>query len=81
MGSTETILRNQELLEMQYKAQRQWALDAVATARDGVAHFTKVAESYKADSLEAFKAREALRRSSAKSSLLPSGLLTRPRGS
>lgn len=58
MGSTDA-LRNLELLSMQYRAQEEWASLAILSAMDGIAHFTKLAKSYRSDCAEVMQARAA----------------------
>jgi hypothetical protein len=60
MGSSETVLRNLELLSMQYRAQREWAQQAVLTAMDGVRHFRQLSDSYKSDCREAMQAKASV---------------------
>lgn len=56
MGSSE-VMRNLELLSMQYAAQREWGEQSTRSAMNGVAHFSKLAKSYRSDCAEAMQAR------------------------
>jgi hypothetical protein len=58
MGSSE-VMRNLELLSMQYQAQREWAEQAILSAMDGVAHFSALADSFKCYCQAAMQARES----------------------
>jgi hypothetical protein len=56
MGSSDAM-RKLELVMMQCQSQVEWAEQAILTAMDGVAHFTKLANSYGSDCQEAMRAR------------------------
>jgi hypothetical protein len=65
MGSSEIVqhvARDLELVQLQLRAQSEWAQQALESAHDAMRHFTKLADSYGTDCAEAMKARASATR-------------------
>jgi hypothetical protein len=62
MASTEAVLRNLEVLQMQMKCQADFAASGLELALDSVAHWRQVADGFKSDCEQKMRALESVAR-------------------